>query len=165
MDYHACLNNNFNGLFSKKFGEPRNINEEITDHHKNIAASAQSAFEEIVIVYLNYQNKTGSENLCIVGGCGLNCTANGKVLENKIFKNVYVPPAPNDAGGSLEAILEQKKYISFENLKKNIILLIYQGPKFKLNNIENILKKFQNKIYYNKIDEKEKFLSLCKKYC
>ena len=161
MDYHRCLENDFKGSFIKKFGPARNKEEEITQYHKNIAASAQSAFEEIVIHLSKIIKKsTNSNNLCIVGGCGLNCTANGKVLENNIFKNLYVPPAPNDAGGSLgAAIIEQLNYKTFSNIKENLFPFNpYQGPQYSDKFIENILSNYRNKINYKKIKNKDELI-------
>ena len=121
LDYHRCLQNDFKGSFLKSLAllEKRG---KITQYHKNIAASAQAAFEEIVIhLSIIVKKLTNSNNLCIVGGCGLNCTANGKVLEKNIFKNLYVPPAPNDAGGSLVLQLLSNSIIkNFQILKKLI---------------------------------------------
>lgn len=161
LDYHRCLENDFKGSFIKKFGPARNKEEEITQYHKNIAASAQSAFEEIVIHLSKIIKKsTNSNNLCIVGGCGLNCTANGKVLENNIFKNLYVPPAPNDAGGSLgAAIIEQLNHKTFSNIKENLFPFNpYQGPQYSNKFIDNILSNYRNKINYKIIKNKDELI-------
>ena len=95
--------NKFNKLFGMK---PRNPETELTQFHMDLAASIQSVTEEIVIkLAKSLRNETDQKNLCISGGVALNCVANGKLLEEKIFENIWIQPASGDAGSALGASL------------------------------------------------------------
>ncbi len=94
--------------FHKLFGQqPRNPqNQNITQFHMDIASSIQKVTEEIMIkLTRSIREEYNIENLCLAGGVALNCVANGKILEEKIFENVWIQPAAGDAGGSLGAAL------------------------------------------------------------
>jgi len=96
----------FSAAFAKKFGEPRLPRAEITQHHMDIAASAQAVLEEIYFALMNYvQKKTGLKAVTLAGGVALNCVANGMLFEKTAFRDVYVQPAANDAGTSIGAAL------------------------------------------------------------
>lgn len=85
-------------------GEPRRPGEEFAQRHKDIAASVQKITEEIYFKIANHLyelTKLGS--LCIAGGVGLNCVANGKLYTQTPFKRVFVQPNAGDGGGSLGA--------------------------------------------------------------
>ena len=97
-----------NKKFDDLFGEPTRKSEEelLTQFHMDIAASVQSVTEEIVLrLAKNIASEYKIKNLCMAGGVALNCVANGKILKNKIFENIWVQPAAGDAGGSLGAAL------------------------------------------------------------
>ncbi len=100
----TMTNKKFHNLFDK---EPRNTKiEKITDFHMDIAASIQKVTEEIMIKLTKAIRKEyGIKNLCLAGGVALNCVANGKILKEKIFDNIWIQPAAGDAGGSLGAAL------------------------------------------------------------
>ncbi len=115
----------FEILFNSKIRKPT---EKINKFHMNIAASIQLALEEIVLniiknIKLNYPK---IENLCLAGGVALNCVANGKILESKLFKNIWIQPAAGDAGGSLGSAL---------------------GYWYKKNHSENIINKSKNQYF------------------
>ena len=132
----------FHELFGQK---PRDSkNEKLTQFHMDIASSIQKVTEEIMIkLSRSIRNKYNIKNLCLAGGVALNCVANGKILENKIFDNIWIQPAAGDAGGSLGAALAYH-YIENNNIKNNIdndtMKGSYLGPKFKENEIEESLK-------------------------
>lgn len=88
-------------------GPARNPEEELVQRHMDIAMSTQAMYEEAYFALLNsiYQ-RDKSNNICIAGGCGANSVANGKIIMNTPFKNVYVQAAAGDAGGALGAALE-----------------------------------------------------------
>ena len=72
----------------------------------DIAASIQRVTDEVVLRMARHAKElTGSKNLCLAGGVALNCVANGKLLREKIFEDVFVTPASGDAGGALGAAL------------------------------------------------------------
>lgn len=89
------------------FGQPKRKSEsELTQFHKDIAKSLQEVTEEIMIKIVKHAKEVcGSENLCLAGGVALNCVANGKILKENIFKNIFIQPAAGDAGGALGAAL------------------------------------------------------------
>ena len=100
----TMTNEKFNKLFGQK---PRNPeNEKITQFHMDIAASIQKVTEYIMInLTKSLRKEYGIKNLCLAGGVALNCVANGKILKEKIFDNIWIQPASGDAGGSLGAAL------------------------------------------------------------
>jgi len=100
----TMTNEKFNKLFGQKPRNPQNEN--ITQFHMDIAASIQKVTEEIMIkLAKSIRDEYGIGNLCLAGGVALNCVANGKILEEKIFDNIWIQPAAGDAGGSLGAAL------------------------------------------------------------
>lgn len=94
-----------NDKFAEVFGaKTRKPEEELTQHHMDLAASVQAVTEEIVIrLARSVRKETGARNLCLAGGVALNCVANGKLLREKIFDNIWVQPAAGDAGGAVGA--------------------------------------------------------------
>ena len=93
--------------FNKLFGNlPRDKESELKQFHMDLAASIQKVTEEVVIkLAKSLQNETGINNICLSGGVALNCVANGKLIEKKIFDKIWIQPASGDAGSSLGAAL------------------------------------------------------------
>ena len=93
--------------FHKLFGSPpRESEKELTQFHMDLAASIQVVTEEIVIkIARSLRKETGMKNLCLAGGVALNCVANGKLLEEKIFDKIWIQPASGDAGSALGTAL------------------------------------------------------------
>ena len=105
----TMTNEKFNNLFGQKPRNPKN--EKITQFHMDIAASIQKVTEEIMInLAKSIREEYGIKNLCLAGGVALNCVANGKILKEKIFDNIWIQPAAGDAGGSLGAALALMAY-------------------------------------------------------
>jgi carbamoyltransferase len=106
FDYCTGLtmtNSRFDDLFG---GPPRGADELLTQHHMDLAASVQAVTEEVVLrLTRSLAAETGQKNLCLAGGVALNCVANGKVLRDGAFENIWVQPAAGDAGGALGAAL------------------------------------------------------------
>ena len=127
----------------KLLGTPRLKDEVITQHHKDIAASTQKVFEDIVIHMIKCLSKINpSKNLAISGGCAMNSVANGKIKISKIYDNVYIPPAPGDSGGAIGSaayIINKKKNIKFDDNP-------YLGPNFLSKDIKIILEKYNSEI-------------------
>jgi carbamoyltransferase len=145
FDYSTGLtmtNEKFNNLFGQK---PRNSQyENITQFHMDIAASIQKVTEEIMIkLARSIRKEFGSKNLCLAGGVALNCVANGKILREKIFDNIWIQPAAGDAGGSLGAALALW-HIEFDNKRKinqrDAMNNSYLGTEFTEDEIEKDLK-------------------------
>ena len=138
----TMTNKKFNDLFGQKPRDPKN--EKITQFHMDIAASIQKVTEEIMInLAKSIRKEYGIKNLCLAGGVALNCVANGKILEKKIFDNIWIQPAAGDAGGSLGAALalwyiEQgnKRSVNLKDDMKGS----YLGTEFNQDEIEKELK-------------------------
>ena len=137
-----------NKKFSDLFGHPvRNPKKDLLeDFHMDIAASIQSVTEEIVIrIAKNIASEYKIKNLCLAGGVALNCVANGKILRQKIFDDIWIQPAAGDAGGSLGAALAywhhelKKPRENFQDQMKGA----YLGPKLSEKNVEDQLKKLK----------------------
>ncbi len=106
FDYCTGLtmtNAKFDALFG---GPPREPHEPLTQRHMDLAASAQAVIEEAVLrLTRSLRMETGIPNLCLAGGVALNCVANGKVLRDGRFDDIWIQPAAGDAGGALGAAL------------------------------------------------------------
>ena len=106
FDYCTGLtmtNSRFDGLFG---GPPRRADQLLTQREMDIAASIQLVLEEVVLALTrSIAKETGIANLCLAGGVALNCVANGKILRDGAFSNIWVQPAAGDAGGALGAAL------------------------------------------------------------
>ena len=129
--YHrgfVMTSSKFKKLF---FGFPPRKNETaLTQFHMDLAASIQVVTEEIVIkLAKSLQNETGIKNICLAGGVALNCVANGKLLKENIFKDLWIQPASGDAGSSLGAALlcwheylEEKRIVNPQDSMKGAYL-------------------------------------------
>ena len=147
MDYFnyatglTMTNEKFSKLFGKPVRDPEK--EQLTQFHMDIASSIQTVIEEIVLKITNSLSKSmKSKNLCLAGGVALNCVANGKILKNGLYKNIWIQPAAGDAGGALGAAigfwhqeLKNKRIVN----KKDNMKGSYLGPNFKDSKIEEIL--------------------------
>jgi len=154
-----------NKKFDDLFGEPARKSEEelLTQFHMDIAASVQSITEEVVLrLAKNIAREYKIKNLCMAGGVALNCVANGKILKDKIFENIWVQPAAGDAGGSLGAALGYW----YHELKNNRIVDVsdsmkgsYLGPKFDSEKIKRELNLLKANFKEYKEDELIEILS------
>ena len=131
--------------FNQLFGDsPRSPETELTQKHMDIAASIQNITEEVLInLGRNIAKETQENNLCLAGGVALNCVANGVLLREKIFKNIWIQPAAGDAGGSIGAALAlwhlkhgkpRKIMADMDSMNGS-----YLGPSFDDEDIEIIL--------------------------
>ncbi len=97
-----------NQKFADLFGEPirKPDTDKLTQFHMDIAASVQAVTEEVVLTITRSLAKEYSiPNLCMAGGVALNCVANGKILRDKSFKDIWIQPASGDAGGAIGCAL------------------------------------------------------------
>jgi carbamoyltransferase len=97
-----------NQKFADLFGEPvrKPDTDKLTQFHMDIAASVQAVTEEVVLTMTRALAKEYNiPNLCMAGGVALNCVANGKILRDKAFKDIWIQPASGDAGGALGGAL------------------------------------------------------------
>ena len=106
LDFHLARAGLFAGEFVRLFGPPRQSSDEITQRHRDVAASAQLVLEEALLhLGRHLKRLTGAESLCLAGGVAYNCVANGRLRAELGFKQVYVPPASGDSGAALGAAL------------------------------------------------------------
>jgi carbamoyltransferase len=130
-------------LYSEKmiqeFGAPRKKEEPLTQYHKDLAASVQQFTEKIIFHLLeNLHKKTGLDNVCIAGGVAQNSVANGKILQQTSFKNIYIPSAGHDAGISMGAAL-YTQHVSLNYARQPAIRSAYTGSRFSNDEIKRML--------------------------
>jgi carbamoyltransferase len=144
FDYATGLtmtNKKFDALFG---GPPRTSETELTQREMDLAASVQKVTEDIVLeLARGIAKETGKRNLCLAGGVALNCVANGILLREKIFDNIWIQPAAGDAGGALGAALStwylhhNKERVTAT--ERDAMKGAYLGPEFTDNEIETEL--------------------------
>ena len=154
FSYHYSDKIMFNTKLSKLFGIPNRLSEEpINDIHKNISAALQYTYEKHFFRLLNkLYEKTKSKNLCLSGGCAYNGTANGKIQDRTPFKNIWIPPAPSDAGSAIGAALNYWNHITNDRKENKTPFL---GPSEKLLDIVKIVKDNEDKIFYEALSDEE----------
>ncbi|MDC1411957.1 carbamoyltransferase [Amylibacter sp.] len=144
FDYATGLtmtNKKFDALFG---GPPRTSEAELTQREMDLAASVQKVTEDIVLnLAKGIVRETGERNLCLAGGVALNCVANGILLREKIFENIWIQPAAGDAGGALGAALStwylhhNKERVTAT--ERDAMKGAYLGPEFTDKEIESEL--------------------------
>src|SRR5208282_2015463 len=148
LDYFNFLrgttmtNRRFHQLFG---GPPRRPEEAMEQRHMDVARSIQAVTEEVVLGLARHARElTGEKNLCMAGGVALNCVANGRLLRERIFENIWIQPAASDAGGALGAALavwhaggSKAKAVSAKTDLMNGALL---GPEYSDAEIEETLR-------------------------
>ncbi len=148
-----------NGKFDKLFdGPPRKPESKLTQREMDIARSVQEVTEEAVLrMGRHIRKETGQKNLCLAGGVALNCVANGRLLREGIFDDIWIQPAAGDAGAALgAAVFAWYKYLGNERKadgKRDSQQGSYLGPKFEKDYIVDYLKK--NKIPYIELSDEE----------
>ena len=161
----TMTNDKFHHLFGQKPRDPKK--EKLTQFHMDIAASIQKVTEEIMIkLSRSIRNEYNIKNLCLAGGVALNCVANGKILQEKIFDNIWIQPAAGDAGGSLGAALALW-HIDQDNVRKinsnDSMKGSYLGSEFSQDQIEKELNSigahFETVDYDSLIDQTSDYLS------
>ena len=158
----TMTNNKFSKLFEQPVRNPKK--DMLTQFHMDIASSVQAVTEEVILrLTSSVAKKYNIENLCLAGGVALNCVANGKIIEKKIFKNLWIQPAAGDAGGSLGAALgfwyselDKKRDDFFKDQMQGS----YLGPSFNDTEIEDELIKV--KATYKKLPEEKIYETVAK---
>ena len=151
----TMTNTKFANLFGQNKRKPET--EMLTQFHMDIASSIQAVTEEIALkLTRNLADEYKIKNLCMAGGVALNCVANGKILKDKVFDNIWIQPAAGDAGGSLGAALaywhKELKKPRIYNSKDNM-MGSYLGPRYQNKQIENELNKLKG-VYKKLSNEK-----------
>jgi carbamoyltransferase len=133
-----------NERFAKLFGQPvRAPDQLLTPFHMDVAASIQAVLDEAVLrLTRSLASKTGAKNLCLAGGVALNCVANGKVLRDGKFDNIWIQPAAGDAGGAVGAALAA--YHQFKDAPRSVAACdamsgAFLGPEFSQSQVERRL--------------------------
>ncbi len=156
FDYHFAKRMPSKKL-EKMFGMPaRKRDEEITQFHKDVAASLQQKTEEAIFAMLRHlYQKTKCPNLCMAGGVALNSVANGKILSKTQFKRIFIQPAAGDAGTSMGAAL----YLYNSILKKPKVYRLqsaFFGTHYSNDEIKQFLEK--NKIKYKTFSSRKQLI-------
>ncbi len=144
-------------LYSQKmvdvFGPARDSKEELTQKHKDIATSVQRVCEELILHLIKHlQKSTGLKNVCIAGGVAQNSVANGKIIENTEFEQLYIPSAGHDAGISMGAALYTYNHI-LKQPRAAAVYNAYTGSRFTNDEIEIYLQ--SRGIEYERLDDDE----------
>lgn len=155
FDYGARLimtNKKFHKLFG---GPPRRPESPLTQKEMDLARSIQEVTEEVVLrMGRHVHNRTGQKYLCLAGGVALNCVANGRLLREGPFDDIWIQPAAGDAGGAIGAALSVwHQYLQNPRVadgKRDAMRDAYLGPAFTDEEIEHYLQK--NNIAYTKLD-------------
>ncbi|HOO76607.1 MAG TPA: carbamoyltransferase [bacterium] len=147
LDYFDYMvgNRMTNAAFHDLFGAPPRRSEDYIDqHYMDCAASIQEVTEEIMLKMVkNIHERTGMDNLCMAGGVALNCTANGRILREGPFKDIWIQPAAGDAGGALGAALlvwyqylgNERKVVEGRDFQQGS----YLGPEFGPDEVKSYL--------------------------
>jgi len=160
-DHIPVVGNLFTARFHQLFGEPRSKNEELTQAHKDLAASVQRVTEELLIHILTHlQKRTGLKKVCIAGGVAQNSVANGKFIGTTGFTELYIPSAGHDAGLSMGSALYQYHQV-LNSPRTAPVYSAYTGSKFSNDEIEAFLKKkaisytrLEDDVLYDKVVDK-----------
>ena len=134
---------------------------EMTARHKDIAAALQMITEEAMFKILNHLHKvTNCDNLVMAGGVALNSVANGKILRNTPFKQIYIQPNATDGGTSIGAAVYAYNTILGHN-RKEVMTDAYLGPEYSTGEIKNFLD--QNKIKYSRFKDEGELVKITAK--
>lgn len=152
FDYHYKMTMP-NKKFIKEFGPIRKSEETVTQHHKDLAATLQKITEEVIFKMLNHLYEiTKCDKLCMAGGVALNSVANGKILKNTPFKEVYIQPAAGDHGASI-GVAKYIYHTILGNERNEIQETAYLGPGFSTEEIKKFLDEYKVNYTIFKSDE------------
>jgi len=143
-----------NKNMEKLFGIPvRKSESKLEQVHMDIAASLQKVTEDVVLKMCDFLHKeVGSDNLCMAGGVALNCVANGRVLRESKFKNLFIQPAAGDAGGAVGVASFIYNSI-LDNPRKEPLKDSYLGPSYSDKEVKEYLE--EKNIKYQEYPEEE----------
>ena len=129
----------YSEMLEEKLGPSRIKGSEIEERHKNVAASLQQRYEEVLFSILNHvYEETKCHNLALAGGCAMNSLANGKIFQNTPFKEVYIQPAAGDAGGAVGAAYYVWNQV-LGNDREYVMKSAYLGPEYSKEEISEQL--------------------------
>lgn len=183
FSYHYSANRSFSKKFEQLFGKPRNIDADFftssfeypeyfgekpenyeqlckqNQFYADIAASIQTVSEEILLkqaIYLHEQTKM--ENLCLAGGVALNSVANGRLLREGPFKNIFIQPAPGDSGAAIGAALYLYHHV-LENKRNFVLENAYLGKEYSDEQILNYLN--NSSIAFRHFKDQDELIEFC----
>ena len=165
MDFKAGypnIDSIFSPYLEKRLGERRSPDSPLEKRHQDIAFGLQKRLEEVIINFLKSASGNGTANLCLAGGVAFNSAANGKLTGHTSFDNIYVPPAPGDAGLAIGAAL----FLWNQTLNKPrefVLSDAYWGPECSQATIKAEIKSFGLADGGYNIEEVNKEGVLCKK--
>jgi carbamoyltransferase len=141
----------FNEKLGQLLGIPNRLPEDnLNQPHKDLAATLQHEYEFLFFRLVDRLFAIrSSNNLCLSGGCAYNGTANGKILEKTGFKNVWIPPAPSDAGSAIGAAL----HVYYQNTGYNKSIdntIPYLGPHYMNEDVEKVLEEMKDDVWFIK---------------
>ena len=141
----------FNEKLGQLLGLPNRLPEdELTQEHKDLAATLQHQYEHYFFRLVDRLfSLRSTNNLCLSGGCAYNGTANGKILEQSNFKNLWIPPAPSDAGSAIGVALHVY-YENNGNEKRQDNSNPYLGPYYSNDDVERALEELKVDVWYEK---------------
>ncbi len=129
-------------LFSKRFGPPRRPDEDITEHHHDIAFALQAVVEEAILnLARGVAKKHPSRNLCLVGGVALNCVANAKILTETDFDGIWIPPNASDTGATMGSALWHY-HQELRNPRKFELKHAFYGKEYSTDEVQSALAEF-----------------------
>ncbi len=137
------LSSHWKRLYSSELitllGAPRQRDEPISERHQDIAASLQVATEQIVFALLrDLHRQTRLSRLCLAGGVALNSVMNGKITSETPFQDVFIQPAPHDAGGSIGAAMYAAHAMA-DGARREPLEHVYLGPHYSRDEIKTLL--------------------------
>lgn len=155
FDYSTGLRMVPDAKWERLFGFPRRASEsELEQRHCDLGLAIQNVTERVVLKMARHAKElTGSENLCLAGGVALNCVANGKIYNERLFKNIFIQPAAGDAGGAPGAALAAY-HIHFDQPRKvnpdqlDGMSGSYLGPEYSNKEIDVVIRKYKAKFTY-----------------
>jgi carbamoyltransferase len=152
-------NSNFDKIFD---GPPRKPESPLTQRDMDLAASIQSVTEEIILkLAKKVHTETGADSLCLAGGVALNCVANGRLLREGSFKNLWIQPAAGDSGGAIgSALAYWHQYLDKPRPVPNGDAMSgsYLGPSFTDSEIKEFLEEVEASFHY--VENEDELISL-----
>lgn len=144
--------------FIREFGPPRKKESKMEHRFENVAASLQKITEEIILKMLNHlHEKTKISNLCMAGGVALNSVANGKILKNTPFKDIYIQPASSDAGTAVGAACYVYNSI-LGNARNYVMSSADLGPSYSTEQIKKFLE--ENNIVHKEFKDDNELIKV-----
>jgi carbamoyltransferase len=154
-DNKPSVGNLYSNKFVEIFGKPRKQKDELTQQHKDLAASVQAVTEELIFhILAHLKRRTGLKYVCVAGGVAQNSVANGKITAATGFEQVYIPSAGHDAGIAMGSALYLYNHI-LNMPRTKPVYSAYTGSSFSNDNIEQILK--SGNIKYTRLNDEELF--------